>query len=428
MQSHTIALMVSSVLMFGCSDHVTDIYVDAELGAIYGYVSPVDSGIVSAIGRQTVHADIAADGTFRLPDLEPDVYTIVFDPAHHSRREFSRVIVGRSDVILGRVSLSTLPFPIHGIAPEDGQDSVAVRSTLPALELHSDRQLDLDDLSGSVRIEPPIGGVWRAYARPHGQFRYLLGHRSDLQIGKTYSVRIPASVRTREGAPIGADITWQFGTVPLAAAIELPRDDALPGVSFEHFTVEVDFHACIVIDSFLAAVSFDPPIPGAWLPGSSYLWCKTEPGRAERFRFVPESLPLPAHTDYALTISDRIPLYDDVTLLSPTSRRISTEPFGAIRVFPDDGAIDFHPRRNLELVFNTAMDTVSVVDAFELSIAGGESWGGERFWWPGHRTMAFKPVPDLQSGRLYRIALSRAARTALGENLTQELESFFTVE
>lgn len=416
-------IIAASILMAGCSDEITVnsecFYPTGSQGGIVGWVSPVDAGSVTATGAAgTAQAWINEDGYFILDTISPGVYSLTVAPENFSHRKFFDLLVNPGDInSQGEITLSTCPYPIYRISPEDGTEI----SHSKYLSLYVDEPLSIEDLEGATTIEPPAVGTW---SEEPGRLIYRFSEK--LMIATTYQVTIDASVTTAAGEPLGADLQFSFTTQPLSVSIHIYRGGLKDKVSVSEFRAALSFNTYIDCEAVSQAAVFEPDITGIWIPQDDY-FSPYGPRVASFFTFLPYGGSLDYETSYTLTISDQVDMGDGMRLQEPETIAFETEGIGVFYVNPHNGESSVPPDDSIRMEFNVAMEPVSVESAFSLQEVPGDLVEGS-FEWYSTKRVYFRPAENLHSGSLYRISLSTEARTSEGVNISEPFESHFCVE
>jgi hypothetical protein len=340
-----------------------------------------------------------------------------------------------SDYLLRGIALSNYPYPIYRTQPADGATDISRSSDI---YVYSDERLNLENLSGQTTFDPPLEGTWTEtsgkYGGVEGEALYRFSSRNlsersyDLQLGTTYQVSIPGTVRTLAGVSLGHDITFSFTTAPLSVNVRIYPGSMLYTVPITNFRPAVEFPICVNVDSLNTAARFEPAIAGLWLPMSNYSASRncSDENYSPYLRFYPTEL-LSPDTDYRLIISDQVYLADHVRLSVPDTTTFSSEPLGVTQIFPDNGATGVAPSCTLLVAFNTPMDTTSVSAAFELQEVDGEVVTGTIISAGSQTVMMFAPAAVLKPNSPYGITILKTAKTANGVNLKADFVSYFAV-
>jgi len=418
-------MVIVALVAAGCGDKTTiNNYYSLTNGVITGRVTPADPGtkVMTADSVKVRYAD--ANGLFVLDSLPTGFYHIVIVPVHFSRREFTEVTVTAGQVAsLGDVKLSAYPYPFFQSAPADSQDSVGIRASI---SLYADEPVVLDDLSRLAVITPSLNGDWHEQIRRSkypGAAVYSFYSAEGMEIATSYRVTIPASVHTTKRTPLGSDLSFGFTTEPLRVQVASFQKGIDDGVSLLNFSPTIRFNAFVEADSLTKAVSFSPHIGGIWVQygGSS--------GSMLYTLFATSGVPLQPQTDYRMIIRSDVALTNGLGLPKPDTTRFTTEPYGVIQSYPQNGSRMHCTLCGINLVFNAPMDSASVREAFGLRDAASDTLV------PGAFTltydlyeMQFVPYGALRPGTVYRYTLSRTARTLTGQTLAQDLAVTFLVE
>jgi hypothetical protein len=435
------SLIVLAAVLFaaGCTEKSTNYYYNqSKVSSISGTVLPADSGTVTASGNTVLTTTIGSDGFFMIDSVAPGIYTITVEPLHYSMRVLRNVVISKSsDYSFRGIALSNYPYPIYRTYPVDGITGVSRNSDI---YIYADEQLNFDDLSSQATFDPPLAGTWndvscRNCGSIEGVAAYVFSSYisksepgSGMQLGTTYEVSIPGSVRTLAGVSLGHDVIFSFTTMPLSVNVRIYPGLMFYTVPITNFRPTLEFSVCVNVDSLNIAARFEPAISGLWLPVSYYSDSRkcSDDNYSPYLRFYPTGL-LSPDTDYRLIISDEVYLADHVKLSKPDTTAFSSEPLGVTMIFPENGAYWVVPSCTLQVTFNTPMDTASVAAAFELREVDGEVVAGAIVWGGGDTMMSFAPAAVLKSGSLYRVTILKTAKTAGGVNLKTNFVSYFAV-
>lgn len=385
---------------------------------IAGTVSPADGGTVLAITEtDTFTTRISSDGFFIQEGLRPGIYRVIVLPHNYSKRMISNVIVVTGAIVqLKAISLSTLPYPIYQSYPPDGKVNVS-RTSAIRFALYTDEALDTVSLRLGTHTDPPLLGNWTS----PGSLSYMYTTTTPLRTGTTYGLMLDQTVTTASGQPLAKDMEISFTTEPLRAMVTLPQAGATGAIRLNGFIPQVRFNDSVDVDSASRAIRFEPDLPGEWL-----LYSSSDGQWPITLRFLPTGGPPQPETQYLLIISDQVNLVGTAHLAVPDTTTFITEPYGVTDVYPRTGQ-SVPPNTSIELMFNVAMDTASVESA--LSIVDSDSNSvSSTYYWSGLTVVSVHFQPGaLQSGRVYRMKVTTAARTYSGQNLTHEFSSYFVV-
>jgi hypothetical protein len=429
-----------AVLLFavGCTEKSTNYYYNqSKVSSLSGTVIPADSGTVTATGNTFQTATIRSDGFFTIDSVPPGIYTVTVEPLHYSKRVLRNVLISKSsDYLLRGIALSNYPYPIYRTQPVDGVTGV---STYSDIYIYADERLNFEDLSSQTTFDPPLAGSWSDVSigktggvEGEGTYRFSSRNSSersyDLQLGTTYQVSIPSTVRTLTGTSLGHDITFSFTTAPLSVTIRIYPGIILYSVPITNFRPTLEFPVCVNVDSLNKAARFEPAIAGLWLPVSSYSDSRkcSDENYSPYLRFYSTEL-LSPDTDYRLIISDQVYMAKQIKFSKPDTTAFTSEPLGVTAIFPENGAYWVAPSCTLLVSFNTPMDTTSVTEAFELREVGGDVVAGALVWGGSQTAMSFAPAAVLKSGYLYRVTILKTAKMAGDVNLKTNFVSYFAV-
>jgi hypothetical protein len=418
-------MVIAALVAAGCGDKTTINNYYFPNGAVSGRITPADPGtmVMTADSVRVKYAD--ANGFFVLDSLPSGVYNIVIIPVHFSRREFKEVTVAAGQIVsLGDIRLSNYPHPFFESFPADGEDSVQVHTYIM---LYAAEPVVIDDLRRLATITPTINGAWGEWptsSETMGELRYVfVTDRDAMRVATEYQVEVPSSVRLLDGDSLGSDLFFSFTTEPLRFQLLGLSEGLMGGVSISDFAPVLWFNSAIDADSLTKAVSFTPPIGGIWVETAKAY------GNAQYTFLATSGVPLLPETDYAMIVSDRVALADGLRLPKPDTTRFTTEPYGVIQSYPRNGTRMHCTQCGITLEFNTPMDSASVREAFSLRDMEFDTLVTGTFtlsYDPHH--MQFIAAGALRSGTVYRYTLSRTARTASGQMLSQNLVVTFQVE
>jgi hypothetical protein len=440
MYKFTSLIILAAVLFVaGCTEKSTNYYYNQpKVSSVSGTVLPADSGTVTASGNIVLIAPIRSDGFFTIDSVPPGMYTVTVEPLHYNQRVLRNVLVSKSsDYFLRGITLSNYPYPIYRTSPVDGAASVGRYNDI---YIYADEPLNFDDLSSQVTFDPPLTGTWsdvscRNCSGVEGVATYAFSLYTSktvssygMQLGTSYQVNVPSAVRTLAGVSLGHDVTFNFTTAPLSVNVRIYPGIMLYSVPITNFRPTLEFPICVNVDSLNKAARFEPAISGLWLPVSFYSDSRkcSDDNYSPSLRFYATEL-LSPDTDYRLIISDQVLLADHVRLSKPDTTAFSSEPLGVTTIYPENGATWVAPSCTLLVSFNTSMDTTSVTAAFELREVDGGVVAGALVWGGSQTAMSFAPAAVLKSGSLYRVTISRTAKTVGGVNLKTDFVSYFAV-
>ncbi len=412
-------------LLFGCGDKITNNYYGMGSGTITGRIDPVDPGTIISVGDGEYQTKPDDEGYFVLSWLPVGIYHLTVRPVNYSRREIGPITMAPDKLVnIGDITLSTYPYPIYRTSPADGVEEVSYRSSIA---IYADEALDLESLNAGAVITPSVEGTWEEKSSSGYLLSYRFNYGNErLKIGRTYSVTIDADVQTKNGEPLGEDVSFSFQIAPLSVYVSIPRPGATGATPILGFDPQLRFLELVHIDSVSAAVSFSPEIEGTWLIRSY----PSDPNQvySNQFTFFPDEPQLSPETDYMLIIGDQVSLTEDGQgLARPDTTFFTTEAYGVTRVSPSFGYRISPGIPNIILFFNTVMDTATISSAFALIGPEDQMIPGQIDWLDTPRTMRFKPDDSLAYG-IHYITLDTTACLADGQPISKPFESYFIVQ
>jgi hypothetical protein len=412
-----VTLIAAIAGLLSCDRTTVNNYTTDATG-IAGTVSPIDGGTVMAITEtDTFTTPISGDGFFIHEGLRPGIYRVIVRPNNYSRRLVSNVIVVTGAIVqLKAITLSTLPYPIYQSFPPNGQTGV-YRNSVTRFVLYCDEGLDTVSLRLGTTTNPPLPGNWTM----SGPLNYVYSAPVPLRTATTYSLMLDQTVTTASGQPLEKDLVLSFTTEQLKTLVTLPPVGASGAIRLNGFIPYVRFNDSVNIDSASRAIRFEPDLAGEWL-----LYSSSDGQWPTTLRFLPTGGPPQPETQYDLIISDQINLVGTTHLAVPDTTTFITEPYGVTDYYPRDGQTA-SPSTSIGLAFNIAMDTASVEAAFTLVDTDSNAVPGVYYWSGLTQASIQLPSGALQSGRVYRMKLTTAARALSGVNLTHEFNSYFVV-
>ncbi len=411
------------LLLISCSDDIVNNYYGSEAGSITGYINPPDPGTRISIDGGTTFELADERGFFILTNLQPGIYDLTIDPANYTKRSIRGLTItpGKTHN-LDEVVLSTFPYPIYEVQPEDGAENVYSPTQFV---IYADEQLNLDDLRAGISIDPPIEITdIRDDDYRLSTTRYSVRFKNRLALGTTYRVTISGDVRTAAGIALGEDIAVSFTTQAMTVYVDLPPQGAMGGVTLRTFQPVLRFGDCVDAEAISRAVDFIPAIEGIWLPQFTSSECEKQ-NHYRSYSFFPTSPPLLAETNYLLIVSDQEELTDGVYLPRADTTSMTTEPYGVTSLYPKNATTNVSTNIYVELRFNVPMDTASVETAFALTPSVGGQPSGIFTWSSSKMIMNYYPDDHLLGGTVYTITVGTHAQLATGENVTREFVSYF---
>lgn len=429
MRTRVLIAVLIGLLLAACGDKTTiNNYSLGATGVLTGSVDPpIPKTAILLDDNPTIYYTDSL-GNFVILDVESGLHSIEVRPPHLSKRRLTDITVWPTQVTtLGEITLSEYPYPVYRTTPADGDSGVYV-SRGGQFAIYTDEPLEIADLDAFTTITPAIPGGWHASQKlTKGAAYYSYydeSQRADLNAGIAYRVKIDRATRMKSGEPLGADIEFAFRTEPLSVRVTLPSGGLDGGVPLWSFTPVLEFNDSVNVDSVGKAVSFAPEITGMWLWSSKSYY---EP----RISFLPTSGPLQPATHYTMTVSDRIPLAGAATLPLPYTVAFTSEPIGVVSVSPCNGCVTNWGNAYVE--FNASMQRSSVESAFSVSDESGLTIAGTYSWQFSSTTaidreVAFTPKSPLTAGEVYKITVTTAARTKVGQNIAKEWVSYFLVQ
>ncbi len=412
---------ILSLLTVSCEENnITNNYT-ASVTSAMGLISPADVGTVwahksgdSAIGPT---ASIGTDGYFMFERLSPGNYEFRVVPSTYSQRRLTNItVLPEKTTQLGVIAVSTLPYPIFDCRPRTGM--INLSRDYRSFTFLTDEALDTASLSAGATITPTVPGYWRVEGDRYCNYVFA----SYLNSSTTYTITLSTAVKTTSGRHLDKELEIVFSTEPLTAVVHLPSANGIDaGIRLSGFWPEIRFNDSLCIDSIRKAIRFEPNIAGEWTIPSGY-----QSSYWTIVRFLPSMGALQAATDYKLIVANDVNLIGQVHLATPDTTEFTTEPYGASLLYPYS-ANPMSPWSDVQLAFNTVMDTISVNAAF--SIADGDTVGVPiSTHWDGSTYLFAHPSSgSWLSGHVYTVEISTSAKTLSGVNLSREFRFTFSV-
>ena len=420
-----LALALAVIVSVSCEDTTTNNYYKSDAGGIYGTVSPADSGIVRAIGDREYEAPISGEGFFNLDSLPGGVYRLVVAPNHYSHRELRNLVVTSGQwVRLDNVSLSKHPYPIYRTNPADSATNVYPSNSIV---IYADERLVLSHLSNHVQVTPQVQGHWVESPQKDFTWNYTLVPDDQsspfFKSGTTYQVVIQLT-ETESGTPIAGPVTFSFITRPIEARVYFEPNNGFDEMTIWNFSARLILSECVNNDSVTRGVTFDPEITGMWIPdhGASKMYC-SDSDWSLAYQFFVTTPPLTSNTHYRMIIGRQL------GMVKPDTFYFVTEPIGVSYCYPSNGNTFVPADTYIHLTFNVQMDTATVNRAFSLEELESGKVAGQCFWQSGNQQMNFVYSPSpLKTLGVYKITVTREARTIYGVPIDVAFESYFSVQ
>ena len=417
------AMVLLIVGILSCGDDVTNNYYDNLAGAIIGNVTPVDVGTITLSGSQSYSATIDSVGYFRIESIASGVYDITISPSHHSKRRFLKRFVGAGTVIeMRNIPVTTLPYPIYEISPEDGTFEVPISVFVRII---CDEELNVTDLNAKSSFDPPLTGEWEkvdysGYLYDDGISYHFVPNQS-LALATSYSLRIDKSVRTARGVAMDADLNIAFSTRGQAYELQMPTNYQTNRVERNSFQATMILPLCTDVDSVSRAIRFEPDIPGVWTAMVDGSYCSSR--RVVRtHKFLPATLPLLPNAAYRAIITGA-----PIGVARVDTVEFMTSGVDIISVNPSNGQIDVGPGTLVYVSFNDEMDTVSVRQALTLTRINGNPIVGT-FTWTADKFLIISHDSDPFLTGVYQFKVTTDAHSQDGQPLDREWESYFRVK
>lgn len=414
-------LALIPLLLLSCGDDITNIYYQSTSGAVFGNVTPVDSGVAMLDGLVDLSTSIDVNGFFNFADVPPGTYTLEIKPHDYGRRKIKGVIVGTGLTTQYRdTHIDIYPFPIYSVSPQSGYANFSSGSSIV---IRCDEWLNMEDLTQMTHFDPPVEGTWGTYPNYYEEEStpniYAFDPRYPLLPGTTYTMTIDREVRCESGM-LDDDMVLTFTTSPFRAYVDVLDNSNTGRVSRRGFQAMVRAFVCTSADSMASAVRFEPEIHGLWFPSDYYNRCGE--GLAIDYDFLASDLPLLPKTQYRVIVNAR-----PFGASGEDTAEFVTEGYEVIKVLPRNGYYGVPIDNQVLVVFNEQMDTVSARESLTVTRVGGDDVPGT-FSWNSQRTeMMYSHWEHPYTTGQYIIRVSRQAKTEFGDTLDVGWESYFQV-
>jgi hypothetical protein len=420
-------LTVIALIFLACEENNIANYYAPQLGGIQGQLIPADSAIITLSGDTDFTYQVPSSGRFYISDIPPGDYSVIIEPFNYTRVVYAGIAIGAGSIVnYGTISLNTLPFPLRSTFPAPNDTTVDLDRVIV---LQCQMPLNLDDLNAFTTITPDVEGQWYA---PTTSGYYYFGVESEGKIqnlllpSTEYRIEIEDDVRIESGGTLEGDVEFTFSTKPITVSIYVSDgNDGL--VSLKELDLDVNLGLCVSSEAFISSISIDPPVEGIWI---SEEVCYSNPFRignpSQFFSFFPFQSTLPPATQYTVRIAAGTSLIQSAGLRYERTFTFTTEPYRVVEVSPPNGSVITYGRV-VELHFNTAMDTLSVEQAFSLVGLEGENVTGEMNWHYENSLFTFDFRGTELSDSTYVIRLLPNTRAVDGSALEDEIESYFRV-
>lgn len=420
-------LSVIIITLSGCEgDSVTNvenIYTHEGAQGIIGRVYPAQGGIEVAAWQATEISKTTTDsaGFFEILDLDPGLYDVHFVRqgdtllTRWNVRIYSNEVTSFGIVELPGVHVVSRQYgyPLNQVPPQPEYDLIRYEYGV---------ELDAASAVAAVSIEPPV--ELTVSVSTYDRRRLYVGVAETLRPNSSYTLTIDSTLAAYDGTTIGERETIVFQVQPL----EVVRY----GVSDGYYDVDtiadpgaftgyrVYLNSQVDIDSFNVAATFDPTIPGIWLPGYGYyddpfvMFFPSQP-----VSLVPEQI-------YTLTIASGIGLVKGVGFDQDVELRIRTRPVVIERIQPAPGEYNVYRWTNVRVSFNTPMDHAVTEAAFRMTTWEGTPVAGS-FSWSGDDQFSFGVSGGWTEGQVYEVTIATSAVSQSGHNLSEEGYTIFRV-
>jgi hypothetical protein len=410
-------ILCMAVLIWGC-DETSIVAPVTEPQAIVGQVISDEINIeVQAWQAQLIKATMAdSAGYFVLDDMPVGIYEIRITTPSGRELSIKSVTVGINQTTsLKEIRLTAPSWPLYAVYPSDSTKGVQPLSS--SIRIVSTQPIDLFSLDTAVVFVPAAEGTWQQSSYsiiPNSYYQYWLSTNSPLDVATQYTFKIKPGL-TFAGGQIWEDsletIFWtdslrvtHYGPRPYSSSVE---EDIEPRRDFSLYFV---FNTFVDPDSLGAAVTFTPPLAGLWLEDRYY-----QNEGALKFFHTGDS-GLKAEHVYQIHVAGDVPLAGAAPLGRDLLLEFTTAPIGILRTIPEQGGTLQCSGCSILLTFNTEMDSSSMLSAFALESASGDTVSGDIVWY-NQDEMRFNSDSALISGGVYVARVDTTAQNLYGERL-----------
>ncbi|MFQ3536020.1 MAG: Ig-like domain-containing protein [Aggregatilineales bacterium] len=297
------------------------------------------------------------------------------------------------------------------LASMPAQREIAPPTSL--VQLVFDQPMDRTSVETAFLIDPPVDGALRWT----DDQTLVFVPAAPLPRGTAYLVQLDTTARSAQGLPLETRFRLNFQVAP-----NLSVNQVIPAPNAESIatnaTITVIFDRPVVPLAVTGAqadlpqpLSFTPPLEGSgeWIGTAIY-------------QFTPKN-GLAGGTLYTATISADLSDVDGSTLSAPYTWQFRTIAPQILSVSPEGDQVRLESE--VAVRFNQAMDENSLREAFTLrNTANGADVVGVLTLEMDGTLLRFKPASPLALETLYQASISAAARSANGEAILSNPQTF----
>lgn len=397
-------LLVVTTIVMNCTEEQPIVVTDDD-ASLVGVVKP--TGVVAFIRLfqgivvDSTYSD-STTGFFEIKKLNPGYYSLEVTADGYGKFREDRVHISGSTA-LGDIYLRQIPEQIEAIIPY--QDSRNISLTAPCGFVFSS-YMDHNSVENAFEITPYVNGdfSWRETAEKTTIYFYP---DPRYKAYTTYTFSLSTAARTVYGDTLEFGFSSNFVTEAVQVKTTNPED----GASYvsTNASVYIQFNTAMNRSSVENSFEISQDSQGR------FVWHNNE-----AFSFIPYTF-LATNTQYMITISTNAKDFYGTSINDPFLLDFTVEPLNVTTTYPLSGATNVPRSTNIQIVFNTNVDQVSVEKAFTLSppVTGS-------FNWIDRTRFTFLADSQLQASTIYTVMVDTNAKDDYGKKLPQNYNFSFT--
>ncbi len=249
-------------------------------------------------------------------------------------------------------------------------------------------------------------GIYQFGVRKKNSPEYY-GSDIPYQLGKKYTVTVPADLEDIHNQKLGKDYSFSFSTEPNLMIISSSPKDS---ISYYSSQIRLTFNSQVDTNIF-SKISFSPSLSGNWYVDynglSIYYYLNNS--------FTPNTL-------YTVTVAGGAKDKFGNSLAVPYTYSFKSGEFKIVNSYPSDRATGVSLTNSLSFYFSAAIQSSSVQQAFSISPSIGGSF------YTSSNYINFQPVEPLKEKTIYTATFNTTLAASNGNKLASPYSISFTTE
>jgi len=243
-----IILLTTVITVFLSCHQDISVNMSKEPGIITGKVLPLGIEAVVELYQGGFIDRVTADanGYFAFEGLNPGYYRIIVKADNYGTVERSAWVYDGEGSDIGTIELSTFPYPLTSVIPNDGATYVSVKSQII---LNFSKNMDFESLKNAFDISPDVENLH--FSSSNLKSFIIVG---DFKLSTQYTLNINSSAHTLSGENMEFSYSSTFKTEPFK--IEDFRYSTSHNKGF--FPVQFYFNSKVDCNEFLNYLTIEP--------------------------------------------------------------------------------------------------------------------------------------------------------------------------